>query len=318
MDPVTTTAAGNAVGMDWANLGGSLAQSGTNLLGSIISGVYNRKQQERSQKWSEEMWRKQNEYNLPINQVKRLQEAGINPNLAFGSAASAMGTSVPSVPRYSDAPDFGAAVSSGIRGYMERRFERLQVLNNIREQNANIVEKEMDNETKSLLLDDYRAMKRSEYALGHLRNLVDRSLYERNANLKTDYLSAQWLNELDKYFAHLPSAQASHYRAMDRLLEEKTASEHEDFLLKRSKGRYERSYYDRNLNPYETSTIAGVLRTIFGLGETIAQDGAGAFGLPDDFFSLSPKRWFKWNKPNSRLFGDYVLPFAILRKMFVR
>ena len=309
---------GASPGTDWANIGASAAQSASGLLGAVISGIYNRKQQQRSQQWSEQMWNKQNEYNLPINQVQRLKEAGINPNLAFGSAASAMGTSVPSVPRYSDSPDFGAAVSSGIHGYMERRFERMQVLNNIREQNANIVEKEMDNETKSLLLDDYRAMKRSEYSLGQLRNLVDRSLYERNANLKTDYLSAQWLNELDKYFAHVPGAQSSHYRVMDNLLRERTASEHEDFLLKRSKGRYERGYYDRGLNPYETSTIAGALRTIFGLGETISKYGAGVYGLPDNFFSLSPKHWVKWNKVSPRLFGDYVLPFSLLRKMFVR
>lgn len=314
MNPVTMT--GNSSGVDWTNIGMSAAQSGANIGGAIISGIYNRKRQQEAQKWSEQMWNKQNEYNLPINQIKRLQEAGINPNLAFGSAASAMGTTVPSVPRYSDAPDFGAAVSSGIRGYMERRYERMQVLNNIREQNANIVEKEMDNETKSLLLDDYRAMKRSEYALGNLKNMVDRSLYERNANLKTDFLSAQWLNELDKYFAHVPGAQASHYRSMDNLLAEKTASEHEDFLLKRSKGRFERGYYDRGLNPYETSTIAGALRTIFGIAETIDKSGDDVFGLPDGFFSISPLRWIDWRKSNPRLFGDYVLPFVLLRKMF--
>ena len=42
-----------------------------------------------SRMWQEEMWHKQNEYDSPVNQRARLEEAGINPNLAFGSAASA-------------------------------------------------------------------------------------------------------------------------------------------------------------------------------------------------------------------------------------
>lgn len=39
------------------------------------------------QAWNQSMdaWNKQNEYNKPINQMARLKEAGLNPNLAYGS-----------------------------------------------------------------------------------------------------------------------------------------------------------------------------------------------------------------------------------------
>ena len=30
-------------------------------------------------------WKMQNEYNTPANQMKRLQDAGLNPNLIYGS-----------------------------------------------------------------------------------------------------------------------------------------------------------------------------------------------------------------------------------------
>lgn len=279
-------AGNNSTQIDWSNLAGSAVSAGSGLLGSLIAGRYNRKRQEQSQKWAEDMWNAQNEYNLPINQMQRLKEAGINPNLAFGSAASAMGTNVPSPPHYSESPDFAAPIQRGISEYFQRRFEKQQLLKQLEWQNEQIREKQMQNDTTSLLLDDYRAMKRSEYSLGKLKNDVDMTLYGRQRNLEVDLLSGKYLNEIDRYLAHIPQALASHYRAQDALLRNKTLSEYEDYLVKKSRGKYERGYYDAGLNPYETSTIAGAIRSIVGL--------LGA--LP------GVKRFFQPIKP----FGEYV------------
>lgn len=258
-------AGNNSTSIDWSNMAGSAVSAGSGLLGSLIAGRYNRKRQEQSQKWAEDMWQKQNEYNLPINQVARLTEAGINPNLAFGSAASAMGSNVPSPPHYSESPDFGAPIQRGISEYFQRRFERQKLLKQIEWQNEQIREKQMQNDTTSLLLDDYRSMKRSEYALGKLKNEVDQTLYGRQRNLEVDLLSSKWMNELDRYFAHLPEAQAKHYQAQNELLRYKKLNEFESYLTNRAKGKYERGYYNRGLNPYETSTIAGLIRSIVGI-----------------------------------------------------
>lgn len=266
---MSEVAGNNNTSIDWSNLAGSAVSAGSGLLGSLIAGAYNRKRQQQSQDWAEKMWNAQNEYNLPINQVKRLREAGINPNLAFGSAASTMSSNVPSPPHYSESPDFGAPIQRGVSEYFQRRYERIQLLKQIEWQNEQIREKKMANDTTSLLLDDYRAMKSSEYALGKLRNEVDQTLYSRQRNLEVDMLSAKWLNELDRYFAHLPSAQAKHYSAQDELLRIKAGSEYQDYLTKKSKGKFERSYYDKGLNPYETSTIAGLIRSLVGLTGTM-------------------------------------------------
>ena len=223
-------ASNNSTSLDWSNLGGSFVSAGSGLLGSIISGVYNRKRSREAQQWSEQMWQKQNQYNLPVNQMKRLQEAGINPNLAFGSAASAMGTNVPGVPHYSEAPDYAAPIQRGVSEYFSRKFEKMSLLKQIEFQNEQIRKMQMENDTTSLLLDDYRAMKRSEYALGKLRNDVDQTLYGRQRNLEVDLLSSRWLNELDRYIAHVPQAISNHYRAQDELLRYKTASEYQDYL----------------------------------------------------------------------------------------
>lgn len=44
--------------------------------------------------WQEEMWNKQNLYNLPKNQMARLQAAGLNPNLVYGSGTSTLAGAV--------------------------------------------------------------------------------------------------------------------------------------------------------------------------------------------------------------------------------
>ena len=51
----------------------------------------NREQLEAQQAWTEEMWNKQNEYNLPKNQVQRLIDAGINPGVIGGNASTHAG-----------------------------------------------------------------------------------------------------------------------------------------------------------------------------------------------------------------------------------
>lgn len=302
-------AGNNSTQIDWSNLAGSAVSAGSGLIGSLIAGRYNRKRQEQSQQWAEDMWNKQNEYNLPINQMSRLKEAGINPNLAFGSAASAMGTNVPSPPRYSESPDYGAPIQRGISEYFQRRFEKQQLLKQIEWQNEQIREKQMQNDTTSLLLDDYRAMKRSEYSLGKLKNDIDRDLYGRQRNLEVDLLSGKWLNEMDRFFAHVPQALVSHYRAQDALLKNKTLSEYQDYLTKKSRGKFERGFYDKGLNPYETSTLAGALRT---LATFITKPKE--FDLPEDFWDIKPKKPIIYPTPNYKNMPLYYLYYRFGRR----
>lgn len=52
-------------------------------------------------KWQNDMnianWQMENEYNLPKNQMKRLEDAGLNPNLMYGQGSPGNAGSVPSV-----------------------------------------------------------------------------------------------------------------------------------------------------------------------------------------------------------------------------
>ena len=56
-----------------------------------------------NREWNEKMWNLNNEYNLPIKQIERLKQAGLNPNLMYGqgtvgnSSSPSQGISSPRV-----------------------------------------------------------------------------------------------------------------------------------------------------------------------------------------------------------------------------
>lgn len=79
---------------------------------------------------------KQNEYNKPINQMRRLEEAGLNPNLVYGSGADALSAS----------PSGGGA--QGVTFPQTKMsldvIEKKHMLNSIRQQDANIARTEAD------------------------------------------------------------------------------------------------------------------------------------------------------------------------------
>lgn len=79
-------------------------------LTSLAGGLFGLSEQDKQFEYSKELakyqndlnvenWKMQNEYNLPRNQMQRLREAGLNPNLVYGSGASTTASSVPGVQR---------------------------------------------------------------------------------------------------------------------------------------------------------------------------------------------------------------------------
>lgn len=129
MDPLTT---------------GSLIAAGTQLVGQGINwasqGNMNKKTREWNQRmmnyqnnWNYELWKQQNEYNSPANQMKRFKEAGLNPHLIYGKGESGNATNIqsakpnswqPRAPQIS-MPDIMAAMSM----YQDIRFKDEQIIN---------------------------------------------------------------------------------------------------------------------------------------------------------------------------------------------
>ena len=102
-------------------IGASLITGGGSLLGSLLGFGSQERANKANLKLAEyqyskalEMWNKQNEYNLPKNQISRLTDAGLNPNLVYGNGTVQGLTSAPA-PQY-HAPTIGAYTNFGSLG----------------------------------------------------------------------------------------------------------------------------------------------------------------------------------------------------------
>lgn len=157
-------------------LGAGLIMGGSTLLGSILGSRsnnsankmnyqlgketnelnYKMHQEDIQQQW--DMWNAQNEYNTPVNQAKRLQAAGINPQLAMqdGNLGMAGSMSVPAgapAQRPADMKpydwssalnQFGSQIASAVQMNLESKMQAAE----IRNKNASSALMEVDAQTR--------------------------------------------------------------------------------------------------------------------------------------------------------------------------
>lgn len=238
---------------DWVTVGVDLANN-------IGNNIHSERLAMQARDWQEKMWNKQNEYNLPINQRKRLEDAGLNPNLAFGSSASAMGTSVPG------SPETPTAKFNLGEFYLRKK----QIEAQVRAQNASTNREnevtrqlEMNNVILEQLLQDKIVTQRGDMFVQrilqgwqeeHMREQLDLGL--RSDQAKLDAVRASKL---------LTDAQRERTEQSKKNLEQAF-----DYLD--AKYGYEKGYYYQNMNPNETSTPLGVLRYIMGNIQNVIQN----------------------------------------------
>lgn len=70
-----------------AVVGAGIAAAGS-MFGNFASNIGSRKAMNRQYAQSKEFWGMQNQYNHPSAQMQRLREAGLNPNLIYGTSPS--------------------------------------------------------------------------------------------------------------------------------------------------------------------------------------------------------------------------------------
>lgn len=88
-----------------------------NIAGQLLANRANMKLAQYSYEQEREMIRQQNLYNSPAEQIKRYEEAGLNPALIYGNGVSSAGNQS-SIARYEaprmEAPSFGDFLSSAV------------------------------------------------------------------------------------------------------------------------------------------------------------------------------------------------------------
>lgn len=74
--------------MDWSNPVGSAISGGFGIIGSLVNYGLQKKLAAQQNQYNIEMWKLENEYNSPQAQMKRYEEAGLNPALMYGQVSS--------------------------------------------------------------------------------------------------------------------------------------------------------------------------------------------------------------------------------------
>lgn len=159
-------------------LGTSLTGGLVGLAGSALQHQYNKSLAKYQNDLNVSNWNMQNEYNTPVNQRKRLEEAGINPAVAFGNNSAGNAGSIASY----------QAPSVDITSNMLQGAQLAQMLANVRKTNAEAENVELTNpfaaKTAEAILDNYIATKEKT------KVDTDKSLQEIE-NLKVGYSKVQ-------------------------------------------------------------------------------------------------------------------------------
>ena len=134
---------------------GAAIAAGGQLLGTAGSGISTGRQNRKSRKWSEKMyerqkadniafWNMQNEYNSPEQQMQRLKDGGLNPNLVYGGSsgqtagqAGAISTADAKTPQF-QTTDFSGVANAGSTLVINIYDTRLKqaTTNNLKEDNT--------------------------------------------------------------------------------------------------------------------------------------------------------------------------------------
>ena len=132
----------------------------TGFMDLLTAGSRNRgaaRREEDARQWNLEQWERQNLYNHPIQQMQRLKEAGLNPNLIYGSspgsATGNAGAVHPGKAAPFTLPNFGQHFQDGVVKQAQSQNLTASALNTLELRGLNKVNKEIAQESKGMNLE---------------------------------------------------------------------------------------------------------------------------------------------------------------------
>ena len=171
-----------AIGAGASIIGGALGAAGqssanrTNIKLQREQNAWNERQAEKANKWNIEQWERENLYNSPVQQMQRLEQAGLNPNLMYsqgnpGSASSLkseMPSSVAPARVNSSLQFLGNSLVPAISMYQDLQNKQAQL--SVQQKQAALLDQEiagkaLDNVTKGYM--NNVSYSKSKYAEGH-------------------------------------------------------------------------------------------------------------------------------------------------------
>ena len=170
------------IGAGASLVGGALGAAGqssanrTNIQLQREQNAWNEKQAEKANQWNIEQWERENLYNSPMQQMQRLEQAGLNPNLMYSQGNTGSASSLKSEMPSSVAPArvnsslqfLGNSLAPAISMYQDLRLKHNQISaqqKQIQLLDQEIAGKALDNVSKGYM--NNVAYSKSKYAEGH-------------------------------------------------------------------------------------------------------------------------------------------------------
>lgn len=173
--------------MAWTNLASVATQTGANMVsnlqGGLINLAVNKRLANQAYEKELEMWNRANVYNSPVEQMKRLKEAGLNPNLVYGSGAGQ--SQAVNLPKYQRADanfNFDPVnIMSVLGGYQDVKLKQAQA-DNVAEQTET---RRLDNIVKSGTLQEAIDKVKAETRSSYVKSLLDNLQYNIESQVAT-------------------------------------------------------------------------------------------------------------------------------------
>lgn len=102
---------------------------------NVLNNYYARKNASKEFRRTVDLWNLENEYNKPVNQMARLKEAGLNPNMVYGGGATTLAASTHGAPRSNESwQGVKAGFMDTINAYQDMR-QKDAMTENLKAQN---------------------------------------------------------------------------------------------------------------------------------------------------------------------------------------
>lgn len=176
--------------------------------------------------FNERMWDKQNAYNTPAEQRKRLEQAGLNPNLMMsgGSAGTAETAPTADTSGVQQVPDIGSTIASGYQLFgnslSNAASQIAGMVYNDDLQQANAAKAQAD-ATSASQDAQYKALQNQFAAAQFLADLREKQYRGLIAKSDYQYLRDSMQDRLDavKFQNTLTGSQSSYYNQMSGLID---------------------------------------------------------------------------------------------------
>ena len=120
-------------------VGAALISGGFSAINGLLGNIFAKKSNQTQFDQTVKLWNMNNEYNKPVNQINRLKEAGLNPNLMYNNSSSAVGNAT--APAAPSAPNYQSPLN--------RVAEELGVITQLKIQQKDLEGKDLDNKQKA-------------------------------------------------------------------------------------------------------------------------------------------------------------------------